>query len=87
MPTTQGSNAIVSYSITNISGLTTADGARHTISEDIFTINSSTAELYVNSDLEREAEMEGYHYYEITVRKGLNLQSVFGETLCSGDCY
>ena len=87
MPTTQGSNAIVSYSITNISGLATADGARHTISEDIFTINSSTAELYVNSDLEREAEMEGYHYYEITVRKGLKLRSVFGEMLCSGDCY
>ena len=50
-------------------GLTTADGARHTITDDIFTIDSSTAELFVNSDLEREAQEEDYHYYEITVRK------------------
>ena len=35
--------------------------------EAFFIINTTTAELYVNSDLEREAEVDGYHYYEITV--------------------
>ena len=53
-----------------ISGLRTADGVRESISMPFFTINTTTAELYVNTDLEREADMEGYHYYEITVRTG-----------------
>lgn len=64
----QGSNSEVTYSIVNISGLTTAEGVRVAISEAFFTINSSTADLYVNTNLEREAEVDGYHYYEITVR-------------------
>lgn len=38
------------------------------ISEAFFTIDFITAELYVNTSLEREAEVDGYHYYEITVR-------------------
>ena len=76
----------MSYSIANISGLVTADGARHSISDPIFTINSSTAELFVNSDLEREAEEESYHYYEITVREGLNLHGVCVSCMCAGDC-
>ena len=63
------SNSELTYSIGSIVGLTTADGTRHTVTNAVFTINPSTAELFVNSDLEREAEVEDYHYYEITVRK------------------
>ena len=54
------------YSISNTSGLTTADGARHAITEVIFSINSTSAELHVSSDLERETD---YHYYELIVRE------------------
>ena len=38
------------------------------ITQQFFTINSTTAVLHVNTDLEREEEVDGYHYYEITVR-------------------
>ena len=64
----QGTNAELSYSVANISGLSTADGVRQIITEPFFIINSMTADLYVGTDLEREAEVDGYHYYEITVR-------------------
>ena len=63
----QGSNAELTYSISNITGLATQDGVRDIILDPFFTINSTTADLYVNTDLEREEEVDGYHYYEITV--------------------
>ena len=69
----QGSNAELAYSINTISGLRTSDGVSDNISTSTFTINATTAELLVNTDLEREAEMEGYHYYEITVRDDCNI--------------
>ena len=53
-----------------------------TISESFFTINSTTAELYVNSDLEREADMDDYHYYEITVREGGELCGIVCVVSC-----
>ena len=54
---------------------------REAISEPFFTIDSATAELYVNTDLEREAEVDGYHYYEITVREDRDRQLFFRSVL------
>ena len=72
----------MTYSIGSILGLTTADGTEHNITDDIFTINPSTAELFVNSDLEREAQEENYHYYEITVRKTICNISLTERSFC-----
>lgn len=62
-----GSGGVLTYSITNTSGQATFDGTTNVITNDIFSIDSTTADLYVNYDLEREAEVDGYHYYELIV--------------------
>ena len=72
----------MTYSIGSIFGLTTADGTKHNITDGIFTINPSTAEFFVNSDLEREAQEEDYHYYEITVRKTICNISLTQRSFC-----
>ena len=73
-------NSELSYSIANIYGLSTADGVRYSVSDSIFNIDSLTAELYVNSDLEREVEEDGFHYYEMTVRSNQHDHSQTGLT-------
>ena len=58
----------LTYSITTVTGLQTLDGTRIGLTaSSFFLINSQTALLTVNTNLEREAVVDGYHYYEITV--------------------
>ena len=63
----QGANSTLSYSISRIEGLQTADGARVQVTSPFFVINSTTGVITVNTDLEREAAVDGFHYYELTV--------------------
>lgn len=64
----QGSNAAFTYSIVDIYGLQTLTGIRTAIGAPFFTIAPSTGVVTVNTDLEREATVDSFHYYEITVR-------------------
>ena len=64
---TQGTNAELSYFISAIEGLTTLGGERVRITQPFFFINHDTAVLTVNTSLEREAAVDGFHYYEIIV--------------------
>lgn len=64
----QGLGAVFMYSIADIYGLQTLTGARIDIAAPFFVINSNTGVITVNTDLEREASVDGYHYYEIIVR-------------------
>jgi hypothetical protein len=65
---TQGSNSAFTYSIEDIYGLRTLNGARVNISAPFFIIDPSSGVITINTDLEREATVDGYHYYEIIVR-------------------
>ncbi len=58
---------MLTYSITTVTGLRTQDGMRVTISDTFFRIDTSSAVVTVNVNLEREAVQDGYHYYEISV--------------------
>lgn len=58
-----------SYSISSILGHQTLDGARISISMPFFLISPTSGVLTVNTSLQREAEVDGFHYYEISVRK------------------
>ena len=63
----QGTNAELSYSISSVEGLQTEDGVRISAPTTFFAIDTTTAILMVNTSLEREAAVDGFHYYEITV--------------------
>lgn len=63
----QGSGGQLTYSIAAIEALQTLDGMRVVVTKPFFTIDSRSALITVNTSLEREEEMEGFHYYELTV--------------------
>ena len=63
----QGSGGQLSYSIAAIEALQTLDGMRVVVTKPFFTIDPRSAVITVNTSLEREEEMEGFHYYELTV--------------------
>lgn len=65
----QGANSALVYSITMVTGLQTQDGTRVTVTNPFFLIDSDTAVMTVNTDLEREATVDGFHYYEIIVSR------------------
>ena len=65
--TLQGSNAELSYSIQHLEGLYTQDGAMVVISEPLFIIHRVNASITLNTSLERESTLYGFHYYEIVV--------------------
>ena len=48
-------------------GLQTVDGMRVQVPNSFFDIDPNTADITVNTSLEREAAVDGFHYYEITV--------------------
>ena len=48
-------------------GLQTEDGAKISAPTSFFAIDAATAVLTVNTSLEREAAVDGFHYYEISV--------------------
>ena len=63
----QGSGGQLSYSVAAIEALQTLDGMRVVITKPFFTIDPRSAVIIVNTSLEREEEIEGFHYYELTV--------------------
>ena len=63
----QGSGGQLSYSVAAIEALQTLDGTRVVITKPFFTIDPRSAVIIVNTSLEREEGMEGFHYYELTV--------------------
>ena len=63
----QGSNARLQFSISEVEALQTLDGMRVRVPTSFFIINPTTADITVNTSLEREAAVDGFHYYEITV--------------------
>jgi len=63
----QGSNGQLGFSIASIEAIQTLDGVRVEIVEPFFTVDPGSGVIAINTSLEREAEMEGFHYYEITV--------------------
>ena len=64
----KGTNSAFSYSIESIFGHQTLDGARISISMPFFLISPTNGILTVNTSLQREAVVNGYHYFEIIVR-------------------
>lgn len=63
----QGSNAELSYSILHLEGLYTQNGATVAIPEPLFIIHRENASITLNTTLERESALYGFHYYEIMV--------------------
>ena len=60
-------SSIITYSIVEVFGYLTVDGTRVSSPGIPFVISPSTGVLRVNSNLEREAVLNGYHYYELIV--------------------
>lgn len=65
--TLQGSNAELSYSIQHLEGLRTQNGTMVAILEPFFTIHTEDGAITLNTSLERESALYGFHYYEIMV--------------------
>ena len=60
---------MITYSIEDIFGHQTLDGARIDITSAFFIIAPSSGVITINTNLEREAVIDGFHYYEIIVSK------------------
>lgn len=58
---------MITYSIVEIFGHQTLDGARVDVTGPFFIIAPNSGVITVNTNLEREALVDGFHYYEIIV--------------------
>ncbi len=58
---------MITYSIVDVLGHQTLDGARIEVTDPFFVIAPSSGVITINTNLEREATVDGFHYYEIIV--------------------